>query len=497
MPAIPMGDIPAWYADRFGAGRLCVVHPDESLSWGEMAVRANRRAVALKRLGVRKNDLVALVLPNENAVFELAFALWKLGATPCVISPRLPAAELSAILDVAGPSAIFASDPAIQQAAGALPAEYGLREGTDDVLPSVIGKHWKAITSGGSSGRPKVIIDLGPGAVDPDEPLLNLPQGGTVLNAGPLYHNAPFRFISGALHRGNSVVSMPRFDAEEALRLIEHYRVAWANLVPTMMNRIWSLPEEVRSRYDVSSLEAVWHTAAPMPAWLKEAWIGWLGPEKVWEIYGGTERQGNTVISGTDWLTHRGSVGRPINCHIRIVGEDGQELGCNEVGEIQLLPVTGAGSTYRYLGAEPRRSRDGYESIGDFGWLDEDGFLYIADRRDDLIIRGGMNIYPAEIENALSEHPGVDVAVVIGLPDRDLGSIVHAIVQRSRNNEKPVTAETLSAFLATKLARYKLPAGYEFTEQPLRDEAGKVRRSRLRAERIALRTNADVTPADA
>jgi bile acid-coenzyme A ligase len=497
MALIPMGDIPAWYAGRLGGDRLCVVHQDEALSWAEMVLRADRRASALKDRGVRKDDIVALVMPNGNAVFELAFALWKLGATPCMISSRLPAAELKGLLDLAQPRVIIASDPATQAATGALPADFGLREGSDRALLSVVGSRWKAITSGGSSGRPKLIIDLAPGAVDPEEPLLDLPVGGTVLNAGPLHHNAPFRFMSGALHRGNSVVSMPRFDAEEVLRLIERYCVSWLNLVPTMMNRIWNLPDEVRSGYDVSSVDRVWHTAAPIPAWLKEAWIDWLGPEKVWEIYGGTERQGNTVISGTDWRRHRGSVGRPINCHIRIVGEQGEVLPPGEVGEIHLLPFTGPGSTYRYLGAEPQWGSDGYEKSGDFGRLDEEGFLYIADRRTDLIIRGGMNIYPAEIENALSEHPGVDDAVVIGLPDPDLGSVVHAIVTRPAGHGTPVTAEALGAFLASRLARYKLPSSYEFADRSLRDEAGKVRRSRLRAERIAAWAGSAVLPSEA
>lgn len=485
MNLVAMGDIPALYAERLGGERLCIVHQNDYLSWADMAIRVNRRAWALRGLGIGKDDIVALVLPNENSVFEFSFALWKLGATPSSISARLPADELRAVLDLARPRAVFASDPAIRAATGALPADYGLEQGSDEPLPSIIGSHWKAMMSGGSSGRPKMIVDMEPGAVDITQPVLNLPQGGTVLNAGPLCHNAPFTFMSMALHHGNSVISMPRFDAEETLRLIERHGVAWANLVPTMMSRIWALPEVTRSRYDLSSLEAVWHTAAPMPAWLKEAWIDWIGAEKVWEIYGGTERQGNTVLGGTEWLTHRGSVGRPINCHIRILGENGEQLALREVGEVHLLPLTGAGSTYRYLGAEPHRSADGYETIGDFGWLDEEGYLYIADRRADLILRGGMNVYPAEIENALSEHPGVALAVVIGLPDRDLGALVHAIVNPSHDLPEAPTAEALGAFLATKLARYKLPASYEFTDDPLRDEAGKVRRSQLRAERIA------------
>ncbi|MFD0849015.1 AMP-binding protein [Sphingosinicella xenopeptidilytica] len=494
MSLVAMGDIPALYAERLGGDRLCVVHQDDRLSWGDMATRVNRRAWALKRLGIGKDDIVALVLPNENAVFELSFALWKLGATPSSISARLPEDELRAVLDLARPRAVFASDPAIRAATGALPADYGLEQGSDELLPSTIGNHWKAMTSGGSSGRPKMIVDMGPGAVNIGQPLLNLPQGGTVLNAGPLCHNAPFTFMSMALHHGNSVISMPRFDAEETLRLIERHRVAWANLVPTMMSRIWALPEKTRSRYNLSSLEAVWHTAAPMPAWLKEAWIDWIGPEKVWEIYGGTERQGNTVLSGIEWLTHRGSVGRPINCHIRILGGNGQQLGPGKVGEIHFLPFTGAGSTYRYLGAEPHRSDDGYETIGDFGWLDEDGYLYIADRRADLILRGGVNVYPAEVENALSEHPGVALAVVIGLPDRDLGAVVHAIVNPSQDMPEAPTAEALNDFLATRLARFKLPASYEFTDEPLRDEAGKVRRSQLRAERISAQSTLESVP---
>jgi len=486
MAMIPMGDIPALYTERLETDRLCVAHGADRLSWGEMAQRASRRASALKALGVAKNDIVALVAPNENAIFEWAFAAWKLGATPSVISERLPMAELSAILDVAKPTAVFAADAAIQGATGARPMDYGLREGDDQPIPSIVGDHWKAMASGGSSGRPKMIVDMGRGEVDPDTVLLNLPTGGTVLNPGPLCHNAPFTFMSMALHRGNSVISMKRFDAEEALRLIDIASVTWTNFVPTMMNRIWSLPADIRSRYDISSLDAVWHTAAPMPAWLKEAWIDWLGPEKVWEIYGGTERQGNTVISGTDWTTHRGSVGRPINCDIRIIAENGEQLGPGEIGEIYLLPDSGASSTYHYLGADAPRSANGYETIGDFGWLDDDGFLYIADRRADLIIRGGMNIYPAEIENALAEHPDVDGAVVIGLPHRDLGAMVHAIVNPVVGVATPLETEELDLFLSTRLAKYKLPGTYEFTDEPLRDEAGKVRRSQLRDERMKM-----------
>jgi bile acid-coenzyme A ligase len=453
-----------------------------------MNTRANRRAWALKKLGVQQDDIVALVLPNENAVFEFAFAIWKLGATPAVVSSRLPMSELRAVLQLANPRVVVARDPKVRRATGAVSVDYGLDDETVDRLPSLVGSRWKVIASGGSSGLPKLIVDLAPGEIDTDATLLELPQGAAVLNAGPLFHNAPFRFMCGALFRGNSVVSMTRFDAEESLRLIQDHRLSWANFVPTMMNRIWSLPEEVRTSYDLGSLRAVWHTAAPIPTWLKEAWIDWLGPGRVWEIYGGTERHGNTVISGDDWLTHRGSVGRPINSSVRIVDPSGAPLSSGQVGEVEFLPNTGPGSTYRYIGADPRPLRDGFEGTGDYGWLDEDGFLYIADRRADLIIRGGMNIYPAEVENALSEHPDVDLAVVIGLPDHDLGAVVHAIVRLTALGADRTTGDTLREFLSEKISRHKLPTSYEFTDAPLRDEAGKVRRSQLRAERIALTT---------
>jgi bile acid-coenzyme A ligase len=223
-----------------------------------------------------------------------------------------------------------------------------------------------------------------------------------------------------------------------------------------------------------------------MPHWLKEAWISWLGPERVWELYAGTEAQGQTMISGTEWLAHRGSVGRPVRSQMKILDDNGHELPHGEVGEIYMRPES-ASLTYHYLGAEARRRPDGFESLGDFGWMDQDGYLYIADRRTDLILRGGANIYPAEVEAVLMEHPEVDVAVVIGLPDADLGARVHAIV-RPRTPAASIILPgeaALRAFVAERLAAYKAPASYEFTQAELRDDAGKVRRSQLRAERLA------------
>ncbi len=486
MDPIPMGAIPAFYAGRLGPDRVAVKHGDEAVSWAELDRRSTRRAWALKAAGVVKDDLVTIALPNGAAFYEITFGLWKLGATPHVVSWRLPPLELTAILEVARPRLLVASDPQLVAAFGGLDPALTLQSAREDVLPEAVASYWKAMSSGGSTGRPKIIVDHLPGCIDPDLPVIRIPQEKCLLNPGPLYHNAPFSQTHRALFRGNTVVGMAKFEPEETLRLIEQNRVAWINMVPTMMLRIWRLPEAVRASYDLSSLESVWHMAAPMPAWLKEAWIDWLGPERIWELYGGTEGQGATVISGTEWLEHRGSVGKPVNSEMRILDENGQTLPNGEIGEIFIRPLAGPGTTYHYLGAEARKAGEGFESIGDFGWMDADGYLYLADRRTDLILSGGANIYPAEVEAALMEHPGVEVAVAIGLPHEDLGSAVHAIVKPHSDHAATLDEATLRAFVGERLSRYKTPRSYEFTDQPLRDDSGKVRRTQLRDERATL-----------
>jgi 3-phenylpropionate/cinnamic acid dioxygenase small subunit len=248
-----------------------------------------------------------------------------------------------------------------------------------------------------------------------------------------------------------------------------------------MMQRIWRLPDDVRSRYDVSSLETVMCTGAPSPAWLKRAWIEWLGPEKIWEAYGGTERIAGTMIDGVEWLAHPGSVGRPtLGRQVRILDEQGRELPPGRVGEVYMMPPGGQGSTYRYIGAEAPATADGWETLGDMGWLDEDGYLYLVDRKTDMILSGGANVYPAEVEAAIDAHPAVRSSAVIGLPDEDLGQRVHALVDAPHG----VSEGELRAHLAEYLVRYKIPRTIEFVRAPLRDDAGKLRRSALREERL-------------
>jgi bile acid-coenzyme A ligase len=255
-------------------------------------------------------------------------------------------------------------------------------------------------------------------------------------------------------------------------------------MVPTMMLRIWRLPEEERLGRDLSALKGMLHLAAPCPPWLKEAWIEWLGPEVIWELYAGTEAQGVTIISGADWMAHKGTVGKPAEGTMRILDPvTHEELPPGEIGEVWMRPPEGR-ATYQYIGAEARTDEAGWESLGDMGSMDAEGYLYLADRRTDLILAGGANIYPAEVEAALDEHPAIASCCVIGLPDEDLGQRVHAILELDPAAGAGPDDDELKVFLKERLAPYKIPRSFERVEGTIRDDAGKVRRSQLRSERL-------------
>jgi bile acid-coenzyme A ligase len=253
-------------------------------------------------------------------------------------------------------------------------------------------------------------------------------------------------------------------------------------MVPTMMSRIWKLPPEVKAGADLNALEVLLHLGSACPAWLKQAWIDWIGPTRIFELYAGTEGQAMTWIRGDEWLAHRGSVGRPVGgATMAAFDPDMRLLPAGEAGEIFMKPPVGAAPTYDYVGAE-KRAADGWESLGDIGYVDEDGYVYILDRRVDMIVTGGANVYPAEVEQAIDAHPEVVTSAVVGLPDDDLGNRLYAIVETPGN----LNAEDLAAFLADRLVRYKIPRTFEFTANPLRDEAGKLRRAALREQRIRI-----------
>ena len=455
---------------------------DDRVTRRQLDERANALARDLADRGVGEGDMVTIALPNSTDWFVSVAAAWKLGAVPQPVSAKLPAREVAAIIELADSRVVIGGPQEVAEGRAWLPEGHRPPEGTDtSPLPDAVSPAWKAPTSGGSTGRPKLIVAGQPSQLDTDGPVpLRTQPDGCLVMPGPLYHNGPIVWACQALLWGNHVVTMARFDPEATLAAIEEHRGNVLYMVPTMMKRIWRLPEEVRDRYDLSSLTTVWHLAEPCPPWLKEAWIGWLGPERILELYAGTEAQTATVITGNDWLAHRGSVGRPLAGQVMICDAEGNEVPPGTEGEVWLR---GAGTTptYRYIGAEARTREGGWESLGDYGHVDEDGFLYLGDRMTDMILTGGANVYPAEVEAAFQEHPAVRSVVVIGLPDEDRGNRIHAIVEA---DEAEVGVDDLLSFASERLARYKLPRTVEYVDEVLRDDAGKVRRSELRRQRL-------------
>lgn len=451
-----------------------------SCTRAELESRTNRLARTYQRMGVGYGDFVTIALPNSITCIEAAIAAWKVGAVPQPVSHRLPAVERQAIIDLARPALVVGGE-----ASGRRHLAEGFKvpdEVDDDPLPDVIAPHRLAVTSGGSTGLPKLIVSGRRGETASAD-FVDQGCDSVLMIPGPLYHNGPLSNALDGVCAGNHVVVAERFDPVATLSAVESYRAEWMLLVPTMMLRIWRLPAELREKFDLSSLRTVWHMAAPCPEWLKQAWIDWLGPERVWEMFTATEAQAGTAIRGDDWLRHRGSVGKVLWGEMMIADPmTGVPLLPDSIGEIYLRRPKDAPPSYEYVGAEARQLSGGWESLGDMGRFDADGYLYLADRKADMILSGGANVYPAEVEAAIMMHPGVLSCAVIGLPDEDLGSRVHAIVQVDRSGV--LAPERLRRFLREQIVSYKIPKSFEFVEWTVRDDAGKVRRSLLQRERI-------------
>jgi bile acid-coenzyme A ligase len=471
---------------------LADADPDRpAITCGELTVtrrnlerQASRLARAYRDLGVGPGDFVTITLPNSVEFYVSVIATWKLGAIPQPLSSRLPEAERAAIIKLARPALIVGVDPAEHPQHASVPRGFEPAADPDGrPLPEAVSPAWKAPTSGGSTGRPKLIVSGSPAMFAPqDAARFHLEPADRQLVPGPLFHTAPFGHSFFGLMRGQHLVVLPRFDAGAALDAIRRHRITFMTVVPTMLLRMLRVIEQFPGRYDLSSLRVLWHLGAPCAPWLKRAWIDLLDADKVWELYGGTEAQAIAIINGTDWLAHPGSVGRPALGEMVILGDDGEVMPAGKVGEIFMRPPPGAAPTFRYIGAEARE-RDGWTSLGDLGWMDEDRYLYISDRRTDMIVTGGANVYPAEVEAAIESHPQVLSSAVVGLPSPDLGQQVHAVVQATGD----LAADDLLDHLRTRLVAYKLPRSVEFVGYSLRDDAGKVRRA-------AVRDRADARP---
>jgi bile acid-coenzyme A ligase len=477
----PLCDIPGHYAST-RPDDVAVRCGDDELTWALLHSESHLVARGLVRSGVTQGSIVTLLLPNSTDLIISVFACYKAGAVPQVLSPRLTGAEQEAILELSAPAVVLTVSPRTGVPDGVTVDQLRALGDTGD-LPTVVAPSWKAPTSGGSTGRPKVIVSGRDATFRSfDAQAWGVEQGQRALMTAPLHHNAPFATAMPTLFTGGSVVLMRRFDPEETLALVERHAIEWLYLVPTMMRRIHALPEEVKQRYDLSSLRAVWHVAEPCPPWLKRAWMDWLGPERIWELYGGTEAQAGCTLDGREWLAHPGSVGRPAWGEIKIVAADGTDVTVPRTpGEVYMRVAEGDDPSYRYIGAEPK-TLDGWESLGDLGEIDEDGYLYLHDRLSDMIVCAGVNIYPAEVENALVEHPDVLSSAVIGLPDPDRGNRVHAIVEIAEGSSTSV--ESVRAHAEARLSPHKRPSSIEVVRERLRDDTGKMRRSALRAQRL-------------
>ena len=470
-------DLATQHPDKPAVVLARVDRTETVLTYGELCDGATRLAHVLAGRGAGPNSFVVIALPNSLQHYVVSYATWMLGACVLPVNPQLPDAELAKVLELVPDRIVVDVVPDLSGVAA-------------DPLPDVISNPGKAIPSGGSTGRPKVIVEPGPWARTPGKldgliEMAGLRTGQVQIVPGGLYHNTPFGWGHIGLFEDHTVVVMQKFDPAHAIDLIKRHRVNFAALVPTMMGRMAKVDGVTAA--DLSSLDGIMHTAAACPPWVKRAWIDLIGGDKIIEGFGSTDYLGACIIRGDEWLEHPGSVGRPADCDVRIVGDDGKELAAGEVGEIymRLRQPDSAVPTFEYIGApDLTRTEDGFATVGDLGWVDEDGYVFVADRRVDMIVTGGANVYPAEVEASLSDHPGVADVAVIGVPDEDWGRRVHAVVQPTDVGAPP-SVEELIAHARRSLASYKCPKTVEFVDELPRNQAGKIRRSDLLAERLA------------
>lgn len=477
------------------------------VTFGELEARANKLAHLFRDAGLVEGDAVALLMENSEHFHAVMWAARRAGLYYVPINTHLTAAEVAYIVDNSGAKAIVGSAKLADTLAG-LEAE--LPNGLPPVLLIAGGEldGWQSYPecvadkpdtpiadeidgdllqySSGTTGRPKGIKRELPHLPPAEVPgmMAMLVQfwmhpDAVYLSPAPLYHTAPSVWSMQVQAGGITTVVMEKFDAEGALDAIQRYRVTHGQFVPVMFTRMLKLPESVRTSYDVSSLERVMHAAAPCPVEIKKQMIDWWGPI-VDEYYASSEAHGSTLITAEQWLERPGSVGKPLTGVIHIVGEDGAELPPGQAGEIYFE----GGYDFEYLNDPDKtassRHPQGWKTVGDIGYVDEEGFLFLTDRRHHMIISGGVNIYPQEAENMLVTHPKVMDAAVFGVPDDEMGQRVTAVVQLvDQADARPEFAEELINWLRDRLAHYKCPRSLSFEEQLPRTDTGKLYKQEL------------------
>jgi long-chain acyl-CoA synthetase len=479
----------------------------ETVTYGELEARSNQGAHLFRALGLKAGDGVAFFLDNGPRYYELLWAAQRSGLRFTCISSKLTAGELDYIVKDSGSRLLVVSRSLAEIALKAAPMMQGvglymvdgatppfasLEEARAPMPATPIADESAGsamLYSSGTTGRPKGVKRAA--AVDPriDAPnplstigaaLYGMGADSIYLSPAPLYHAAPLGWSMAVQALGGTVVMMERFDAEKALAYVERYRVNIAQWVPTHFVRMLKLPPEARGRYDVSSLKSAFHAAAPCPVPVKQQMIDWWGPI-IHEYYAGTEGNGFTAINSEEWLAHKGSVGKGLTAAVMILGEDGEVLPARSEGMVYFA----GGGQFEYHN-DPQKTAEshtaqGWSTLGDVGYLDEEGYLYLTDRKSFMIISGGVNIYPAEIENLLVTHPKVADVAVVGAPNEEMGEEVVAVVQPIEGIEAgPALAAELTAFAREHLSHVKTPRRVDFMAELPRHATGKLYKRLIR-----------------
>jgi len=484
----------------------------ETVTYAQLEQRANRGAHALRQLGLNNGDALAIACDNRLEFFDIYWSAQRSGLILVLLSARLKTDEIAYIVNDSGAKALIISDMMAATARNIVAARAsmpGLQHvaaiGAVDDLPEwhelcadqpatpiadeEIGG--RMVYSSGTTGQPKGLkfasasgspIQPNPGAVLFDR-FYGLGQDTIYLSPAPLYHAAPMGMTAGIHAVGGTSVILPKFDPEDFLKAIERWKITAVMVVPTMFIRLLALPEEVRSRYDLSSLKIVIHAAAPCPVPVKHAMIEWLGPI-IEEFYSGSEGIGHATINSTQWLAHVGSVGPAVIGTIHICDDAGNELPTGETGTIFFSgtkPVSYHNDPVKTAAARNPLHPD-WSTMGDVGRLDAEGYLYLSDRKDFMIISGGVNVYPQEVENLLLSHPAVADAAVFGVPNPDFGEEVKAVIQPKHWEEATDDlAREIIAWCRERLADIKCPRSIDFERELPRAETGKLYKKELKA----------------
>ncbi|MDO8381245.1 acyl-CoA synthetase [Phenylobacterium sp.] len=478
----------------------------ETVTYKELDDRSNQGAQLFRSLGLNTGDVIAILMDNSPRFFEIAWAAQRCGLYYACISSKLQAGEIDYIMKDCAAKLLITSagvGPVIDELPALLPgvklymvgearAPYASFEADRAKMPATPVADETAgrdmLYSSGTTGRPKGIKPpLTGGPIDEPGGVANLAAGlfgfkpdSVYISPAPLYHAAPLRWCMAVQQLGGTVIVMEKFDPEAMLALIEKYKVDVGQFVPTHFVRMLKLPEEVRARYDVSSMRSAVHAAAPCPIPVKEQMLAWWGPV-IHEYYAGSEGNGFCYVGPHDWLTHKGTVGRAILGEAKIVGEEGEELPPRSEGTVYF--AGGAPLTYHNAPDKiaENTNQHGWTTLGDVGWLDEEGFLYLTDRKSFMIISGGVNIYPQEIENLLVTHPRVADVAVVGAPDEEMGEKVVAVIQPADwADAGDDLRDELMAYCRANLSHIKAPRMLEFMQELPRHPTGKLYKRLIR-----------------